>query len=156
MAESSTLEALSGFAEAVQDMVTAGLEQSIGRSFACVDACNQAAEKALQAVSIAQSGHRAPYAHDLRALGEQLGAPADCLVALAALTPFHPATFYAHTPPEVADDVVRPVLVSACMAGARLVLHWAREIVIGHDPTRRELGLLGRARHMEQPGSRVG
>lgn len=137
MAEPTDLEALSGFAEAAQDMVTAGLERSIGRAFACVDACNQAAEKALQAVSIAQSGHRAPYAHDLHALGEQVGAPADCLAALTLLTPFHPATFYAHTAPEVADDVVTPEQVDAGMAGARLVLRWARGIVVGDDPSRR-------------------
>ena len=63
------------FAEASQDMATAGVELSLGRHFACVDFCNQAVEKAAQAVSLRQLGRRSPYNHDLRALGAVVGAP---------------------------------------------------------------------------------
>src|SRR5690348_12952548 len=42
--------ALGLFAEACQDMATTGVELSLGRHFACADFCNQAVEKAAQAV----------------------------------------------------------------------------------------------------------
>jgi HEPN domain-containing protein len=130
MMQPESLEALGAFAEAAQDLVTAGLERSLGRNFACADACNQAAEKALQAVSLVQQGHRAPYNHDLAALGALLAAPAEILAVLGDLTRFHPETFYAHTTPELADDAVMPEEVEACMLGAKQVLRWARGIVM--------------------------
>jgi len=40
--------ALGLFAEAAQDLATAGVELGLGRHFACADFCNQAAEKAAQ------------------------------------------------------------------------------------------------------------
>src|SRR5436309_604757 len=46
------------FAEASQDMATAAIELGLGRHFACVDYCNQAVEKAAQAVSLRRFGHR--------------------------------------------------------------------------------------------------
>ncbi len=102
MAHPSSLEALGAFAEAVQDLVTAGLEIGLGRTFACADACNQAVEKALQAVYVARQGRRAPYDHDLAELGAGAGVPPDLMETLAMLSRFHPETFYAHTPPELA------------------------------------------------------
>ncbi len=130
MAEPQSLEALGAFAEAAQDLVTAGLERSLGRNFACADVCNQAAEKALQAVNLAREGHRAPYNHDLAALGAALGTPPEIIAALADLSRYHPETFYAHTAPELADDVVTPEEVVTCMAAAKQVLRWARAIVM--------------------------
>jgi HEPN domain-containing protein len=129
MMETPSIEALSVFAEATQDLVTAGLEQALGRNFACVDACNQVAEKALQSISIARTGHRAPYNHDLQALGESLTAPATLLEALAHLSPYHPEHFYQTVKPELADDAVSSDEVVQCMALARQVLRWARSIV---------------------------
>jgi HEPN domain-containing protein len=134
MAEPAALEALSVFAEAAQDLVTAGLDQSLGRFYACADACNQTAEKLLQSVSLARVGHRAPYNHDLRMLGETVGVPADYLPALEALSPFHPESFFAYTDPEAADDAVSPEQAQACMTNARLILRWTRGIVIGESP----------------------
>ncbi len=131
MAEPPSIEALGVFAEAAQDIVTAGLELAIGRLYACVDACNQAAEKAMQAVSVARTGHRAAYDHDLGALGATLEAPPDIRDALAALTPYHPEIFYAHTTPELADDAVTPEDAQDSIARARGVLRWARGIVVG-------------------------
>jgi len=64
-----TQGAIGLYAEAAQDMATAGLELSLGRHFACVDYCNQVAEKAAQAVSLLRVGRRSMYDHDLRALG---------------------------------------------------------------------------------------
>jgi HEPN domain-containing protein len=130
MEEPPSIEALSIFAEAVQDLVTAGLEQSLGRWFACVDACNQAAEKALQSVSVLRTGHRAPYDHDLAALGAALSAPQEIQDDLAVLTPYHPEPFYKHTPPELADDAIEPEAVQDAMERARAVLRWARAIVV--------------------------
>jgi HEPN domain-containing protein len=130
MAESASLEALGAFAEAAQDLVTAGLERSLGRNFACADVCNQAAEKALQAISLARTGHRAPYNHDLAALGADLGAPPEIAAALADLSRYHPETFYAHTAPDLADDAVTPEEVATCLATAKQVLRWARGIVM--------------------------
>ncbi len=121
--------ALGYFAEASQDMATAGLELGLGRHFACVDFCNQAVEKAAQAVSLLHTGHRATYDHDLRTLGEKVGAPQEIQDEMARLTPFHPETFYADTPPEEADEIINAEQASSYMQSARKVLRWARSIV---------------------------
>jgi HEPN domain-containing protein len=122
--------ALALFAEAAQDAATASLELGLGRHFACADYCDQAAEKAAQAVSLRRFGRRQPYDHDLRSLGERVGAPPDILDELAALTPFHPEAFYADTPPEEADEVVDHEAASTYLQYARHILRWARGIVL--------------------------
>lgn len=118
------------FAEAAQDMATAGVELGLGRHFACADFCNQAAEKALQAVSLLNSGRRSPYNHDLRALGIVVGAPAPLLDDLEQLTPFHPEAFYADTPPEEADEVISAEQASTLVQRARRIIRWARGIIL--------------------------
>jgi HEPN domain-containing protein len=118
------------YAEAAQDMATASLELSLGRHFACVDYCNQAVEKAAQAVSLFRQGHRAMYDHDLRALGAAVGAPAEVQEDMATLTPFHPEAFYAETPPEEADEVISAEQASEYIGIARRVLRWARGIIL--------------------------
>src|SRR5207302_1413142 len=122
--------ALGLFAEAAQDLATAGVELGLGRHFACADFCNQAAEKAVQAVSLLRFGRRSMYDHDLRALGELVGAPAEILDELATLTPFHPEAFYADTPPEEADEVISAKQASGYIQSARRILRWARGIVL--------------------------
>ncbi len=124
-------EALSIFAEAVQDMASAGLELAIGRHFACADICNQVVEKCFQAVSVGRDGHRATYDHDLRALGEAVGAPSAVLEDAAALSPYHPEAYYATIPPEEADQTISAEEAQALMQRARRVLRWARSIVLG-------------------------
>jgi HEPN domain-containing protein len=123
--------ALGLFAEAAQDLATAGVELGLGRHFACADFCNQAAEKAAQAVSLLRFGHRSMYDHDLRALGKMVGAPPEIQDAMALLTPFHPEAFYADTPPEEADEVISAEQADIYRQHARRVLHWARAIVLG-------------------------
>lgn len=118
------------YAEAAQDMATANLELALGRHFACADYCNQVAEKAAQAVSLLQQGHRTRYDHDLRALGVAVGAPLEIQEAMAVLTPFHPEAFYAETPPEEADEVISAEQAREYIATARRVLHWARRIIL--------------------------
>ena len=118
------------FAEAAQDMATAGVELGLGRHFACADFCNQAAEKAAQAVSLRRFGRRSMYDHDLRALGTLVGAPADIQEEMATLTPFHPEAFYADTPPEEADEVISAEQASSYVQSARRVVRWARNIVL--------------------------
>lgn len=118
------------FAEAAQDMATAGVELGLGRHFACADFCNQAAEKAVQAVSMLYSGRRSPYNHDLQALGELVHAPQPVLADLATLTPFHPEDFYAGTPPEEADDIISAEQASDYVQSARRVIRWARGIIL--------------------------
>ena len=122
--------ALGLFAEASQDMATAGVELGLGRHFACADFCNQAAEKAAQSVSLLRFGRRSMYDHDLRALGELVGAPAEILDEMATLTPFHPEAFYADTPPEEADEVISAEQASGYIQSARRILRWARGIVL--------------------------
>jgi HEPN domain-containing protein len=122
--------ALGLFAEAAQDLATAGVELGLGRHFACADFCNQAAEKATQAVSLLRFGHRSMYDHDLRALGVLVGAPEDIQEELAILTPFHPEAFHAGTPPEEADEVISAEQASSYIQSARHVLRWARAIVL--------------------------
>jgi HEPN domain-containing protein len=122
--------ALGLFAEASQDMSTVVLELNLGRHFACADYCNQVAEKAAQAVSLRRIGRRTTYNHDLRALGAAVGAPAEIQDEMALLTPFHPETFYADTPPEEADEVISAEQASGYAKSARKVLRWARSIVL--------------------------
>jgi HEPN domain-containing protein len=122
--------ALGLFAEATQDMATSTVELSLGRHFACADFCNQAVEKAAQAVSLLHIGRRSTYNHDLQALGEKVGAPAAIQSEMAILTPFHPETFYADTPPEEADEIISAEQASSYMQSARKVLRWARDIVL--------------------------
>lgn len=118
------------FAEAAQDMATAGVELSIGRHFACVDFCNQAVEKAAQSVSLLRFGRRSPYDHDLLTLGKLVDAPPDIQEEMAKLTPFHPEAFYANTPPEEADEVINAEQASSFVQSARRVMRWARSIVL--------------------------
>jgi len=122
--------ALGLFAEAAQDMATSGVELSLGRHFACADFCNQAAEKAVQSVSLLRFGRRSMYDHDLRALGALVGAPEEIQEQLAILTPFHPEAFHAETPPEEADEVISAEQASSYIQSARHVLSWARAIVL--------------------------
>ncbi len=122
--------ALGLFAEAAQDMATSIVELSLGRHFACADFCNQAAEKAVQSVSLLRFGRRSMYDHDLRALGALVGAPEDIQEELAILTPFHPEAFHAETPPEEADEVISAEQASSYVQSARHVLSWARTIVL--------------------------
>ena len=122
--------ALGLFAEAAQDMATAGVELGLGRHFACADFCNQAAEKAAQSVSLLRFGRRSMYDHDLRALGALVGAPEEIQEELAILTPFHPEAFHAGTPPEEADEVISAEQASSYIRSARHVLRWARAIVL--------------------------
>jgi len=122
--------ALGLFAEAAQDMATAGVELGLGRHFACADFCNQAAEKAAQSVSLLRFGRRSMYDHDLRALGALVGAPEEIQEEMAILTPFHPETLHSETPPEEADERISAEQASSYIQSARHVLRWARAIVL--------------------------
>jgi HEPN domain-containing protein len=119
-------EALSIWSEAAQDLASAGLAQATGAHFNCADLCNQVAEKALQSLYVLANGHRASYDHHLRPLGELVGAPDDILADLDALTPYFPEKFYAHTPPDLADDAIDGETVADLLQRARRVLRWAR------------------------------
>ncbi len=121
---------LAVFAEAAQDMATASVELGLGRHFACADFCNQAVEKAAQAVSVLRFGRRSPYNHDLRALAVAVGAPLNIQDEMAILTPFHPEAFYVDTPPEEADEVISAEQASDYIGHARAILRWARNIVL--------------------------
>lgn len=122
--------ALGLYAEAAQDMATASLELSLGRHFACADYCNQVAEKAAQAVSLLRFGRRSMYDHDLHTLGTAVGAPEEIQNEMATLSPFHPESFYADTPPEEADEVINADQANSYVKSARKVLRWARGIVL--------------------------
>jgi HEPN domain-containing protein len=122
--------ALGLFAEAAQDAATASVELGLGRHFACVDYCNQVAEKSAQAVSLLRFGRRQMYDHDLRALGERVSAPPEIQDEMAALTPFHPEAFHVDMPPEEADEVISAQAAGAYLQHARQVLRWARNIVL--------------------------
>jgi HEPN domain-containing protein len=123
-------ESLSMVAEAAQDLASAGLEQALGRYFACADLCNQVVEKSLQAVHVFRAGHRAMYDHDLGALAERVDAPPEVLAAAQALLPYHPEAFYAHTPPEAADEAISAETAQQLAQQARQVLRWARGIIV--------------------------
>ena len=122
--------ALGLYAEAAQDMATATVELGLGRHFACADFCNQAVEKAAQAVSLLRFGRRSTYDHDLRALGTLVSAPQNIQDEMAKLTPFHPEAFYAETPPEEADEIISAELAESYIQSARKVMRWAKDIVL--------------------------
>jgi HEPN domain-containing protein len=130
LADGDIQGAIGLFAEAAQDMATAGVELGLGRHFACADFCNQAAEKAAQAVSLRRFGRRSMYDHDLRTLGAQVGAPMEIQEEMATLTPFHPEAFYADTPPEEADEVISAEQANSYVQSARRIVRWARNIVL--------------------------
>ena len=122
--------ALGLYAEAAQDMATSTVELGLGRHFACADFCNQAVEKAAQAISLLRYGRRSAYDHDLRALAVRIGAPQEIQDEMAKLTPFHPEAFYANTPPEEADEIISAELAGSYIQSARKVMRWARDIVL--------------------------
>src|SRR6266700_3658835 len=122
--------ALGLYAEAAQDMATASVELGLGRHFACADFCNQAAEKAAQAVSLLRFGRRSMHDHDLRTLGATVSAPEEIQNEMATLSPFHPETFYADTPPEEADQVISAEQAAIYVQRARRILRWAKSIVL--------------------------
>jgi HEPN domain-containing protein len=126
----SQIEALGIWAEAAQDMSSAGLALAAGTTFNCADLCNQVAEKALQAVYVLRHDGRAPYNHNLPALGELVGAPPEVMADLDALTPYYPETFFAHTPPDQADDAIDGETGADVVQRARRVLRWARGLVM--------------------------
>ena len=123
-------EALGMWAEAAQDMASAGLAMAVSNYYNCVDLANQAAEKAVQAVYVLHHNARATYDHNLRALGELAGAPPEILDDLEALTPYHPSVFLAERTPEAADDEVGGDIAEQLKARARAVLMWARPLVL--------------------------
>jgi len=122
-------EALGAWAEAAQDMVSAGLAQATGAHYNCADLCNQAAEKALQAVYVLTHDSRAPYDHTLRPLGELVNAPPDILDDLDVLTPYHPSIFLDTHAADQADDAIDDATVADLLRRARGVLKWARPFV---------------------------
>jgi HEPN domain-containing protein len=52
---------------------------------------------------------------------------------MAILTPSHPETFYADTPPEEADEVISAEQASSYVQTARRILRWAKNIVLTAD-----------------------
>ncbi len=118
-------EALSMFAEGAQDLASAGLSNASGMHYNAADLANHAAEMTLQALYALDHDSRAPYDHNLRALGELVGAPEDILADLDALTPYHPSVFLEKVEVENADDEVGDT-ADALLQAARRVLKWAR------------------------------
>ena len=123
-------EALGIWAEAAQDLSSAGLALAASNYYNCADLSNQVAEKALQSVYVLTHDSRATYDHDLRALGELVSAPPTVLDTLDTLTPYHPANYLTgELPAELADDAVGPDKAQELLDNARTVLRWARQIV---------------------------
>jgi HEPN domain-containing protein len=123
-------EALGIYAEAAQDLSSAGLALAAGNLYNCADLCNQVAEKVLQAIYVLRHDARASYDHDLRSLGELVGAPQNILDDLSAITPYHPAAFLAGKTPEQADDEVSGETANDLLQRTRRVVKWARPLVL--------------------------
>jgi HEPN domain-containing protein len=123
-------EALGRYAEAVQDLSSAGLALAAGTYFNCADLCNQAVEKMLQAVYVLRHTGPAAYDHDLRALGTAVGAPEPVLADLDALNPYHPEAYLAHRAPDDADDAVGPETADELLQAARRVMRWVRPLIL--------------------------
>ena len=123
-------EALGRYAEAAQDLSSAGLAEAAGNHFNCADLCNQVAEEVLQAVYVLRHDSPAPYDHDLVALGRLVEVSPAVLDDLAALNPYHPAAFLDTRSTDEADDEVGGEVAEDLLARARRVVRWARPIVL--------------------------
>ena len=124
-------EALGILGETAQDLSSAGLALAASNYYNCADLCNQVGEKALQSVYVLSHDSRATYDHDLRALGMLVNAPPEVLATLDLLTPYHPANYLTDDlPAELADDAVGPDKAQELLDNARVVLRWARQIVM--------------------------
>lgn len=123
-------EALSMYAEAAQDLASAGLSNASGIHYNAVDLANHAAEMTLQALYALEHDSRAPYNHDLRALGELVGAPDEILADLDALNPYHPSVFLEKVSAEMADDEVGGDTAADLLQRARRVMKWARPTLL--------------------------
>lgn len=122
-------EALGIYAEAAQDLASAGLAQAAGNLYNCADLCNQVAEKVLQSLYVLHHDSRAPYAHDLRALGELVSAPNDILDDLEVLTAYHPGAFLTERTVEEADDAVGDGATDLIQR-TRRIQRWARPFIL--------------------------
>jgi HEPN domain-containing protein len=125
-------EALGIYAEAAQDLSSAALAQAAGNLYNCADLCNQVAEKVMQAVYVLDHDSRATYHHDLRALGELVGAPPEILADLDLLTPYHPSVFLAARTVDEADLEVGDTAIDLLQC-ARRIVRWARSIVLANQ-----------------------
>lgn len=124
-------EALGIWAEAAQDMASAGLAFAAGNYYNCADLANQVAEKALQSVYVLRNDSRASFSdHDLAALGALVQAPPDILNDLKVLSTYHPELYLANRLPEEADDEMGPDTAQDAMNMGRGVLRWARQFVL--------------------------
>lgn len=123
-------EALGIYAEAAQDLSSAGLALAAGNLYNCADLCNQVAEKICQSIYVLRHNARAPYDHDLRALGVLVDAPREILDDLGVLGEYHPSKYLPDRSIEEADDAVGGDTASDLLQRARRVLRWARPIVM--------------------------
>jgi HEPN domain-containing protein len=123
-------EALSMYAEAAQDLASAGMSNAGGIHYNAADLANHAAEMTLQALYALEHDSRAPYDHNLRTLGTLVGAPENVLADLDLLTPYHPSIFLEHVEAENADDEVGEQ-ADELLKAARRVMKWARPTLLG-------------------------
>ena len=123
-------EALSMYAEAAQDLASAGMSNAAGLHYNAADLANHATEMTLQALYALSHDSRAPYDHNLRTLGELVGAPQDILADLDALTPYHPSIFLEKVDAEMADDEVGGDTADDLLKRARRVMKWARPTLL--------------------------
>ena len=128
-------EALGIYAEAAQDLSSAGLALAAGNLYNCADLCNQAAEKICQSVYVLHHDSRAAYDHDLRALGELVDAPPEILADLDILSEYHPSRYLADRTVEEADDAVGGDTASELLQRARRVQRWARPLIMSAEGT---------------------
>jgi len=126
-------EALGRYAEALQDLSSAGLAAAAGNFYNCADICNQATEKLLQAVYVLRHDSPAAYDHDLPALGAAVGAPPELADDLAILDRYHPAKYLEGKTPDEADDEVGPDTAQDLIQRARRVQRWARPIIFSAE-----------------------
>jgi HEPN domain-containing protein len=124
-------EALSMYAEAAQDLASAGMSNAAGLHYNAVDLANHAAEMTLQALYALDHDSRAPYDHNLRTLGTLVSAPAEVLADLDTLTPYHPSIYLEQVEAEMADDEVGGDAADAALKAARRVMKWARPTLLG-------------------------
>ena len=114
--------------QAEADLVTGRDNLAMGHSYAASWFAEQAAEKALKALYIEQTGSLPPRIHDLGHLGTEVGAPASLETDLTVLSNVLTSVRYPDsTGGRAPVDEVTPPQASQHLESAERVLAWVRE-----------------------------
>lgn len=114
--------------QAREDLITAQVNFKGDRFYAASIFSQQAAEKALKALILEQTGATPPRTHDLIALGRRIEAPLEIVRALEQLNPAYAVSRYPDVLTDtIPADFINKDLAKSHTADAEVILRWARQ-----------------------------